>query len=110
MKRRILFTTWVSVLALAQVPTERSGRPDLPAPPDRSDNVRLPNGKLQRDEILKADQQRNLADAAELARLAAEVKEDIEKNDRYVVSVKTLKKLDDIAKLTRNIHGRLNRY
>ena len=65
---------------------------------------------LQRDEILKAEQERNLADAAELARLAGEVKDDFEKNDRYVVSVKTLKKLDDIAKLTRNIHGRLNRY
>jgi hypothetical protein len=108
MKRCILFTTLVSVFALAQV--ERPDRPGLPAPPGRSDNVRLPNGKLQRDEILKADQERNLTDAAELARLAAEVKEDIEKNDRYVVSVKTLKKLDDIAKLTRNIHGRLNRY
>jgi hypothetical protein len=108
MKRCILFTTLVSVFAFAQV--QRPDRPELPAPPGRSDNVRLPNGKLQRDEILKADQERNLADAAELARLAAEVKEDIEKNDRYVVSVKTLKKLDDIAKLTRNIHGRLNRY
>jgi hypothetical protein len=107
MKRCILFTTLVSVLALAQAP-QRS--PELPPPPGRPDNIRLPNGKLQRDEILKADQERNLADAAELARLAAEVKEDIEKNDRYIVSVKTLKKLDDIAKLTRNIHGRLNRY
>jgi|SRR5580658_259662 hypothetical protein len=107
MRRCILFTTLVSVLALAQGPQRG---PDLPSDPGRSDNVRLPNGKLQRDEILKADQERNLADAAELARLAAEVKDDIEKNDRYVVSVKTLKKLDDIAKLTRNIHGRLNRY
>jgi hypothetical protein len=106
MRRCILFTTLVSVLALAQVPRG----PELPPVPGRADNTRLPNGKLQRDEILKADQERNLADSAELARLAAEVKEDIEKNDRYVVSVKTLKKLDDIAKLTRNIHGRLNRY
>jgi hypothetical protein len=110
MKRCILCTTLVGVLAFAQVQVERPDRSDFPLPPGRSDNVRLPNGKLQRDEILKADHERNLADAAELARLAAEVKEDIDKNDRYVVSVKTLKKLDDIAKLTRSIHGRLNRY
>ena len=70
----------------------------------------MPNGKSQRDEILKADYTRNLADSAELARLAAEVKDDVEKGDRYSVSVKTLKKLDEIAKLTRNIHGRLSRY
>jgi hypothetical protein len=84
--------------------------PELPPPPGRPDNTRLPSGKLQRDEMLKSDQEHNRVDAAELVRLAAEVQDDIEKNDRYVVSVKTLKKLDEIAKLTRNIHGRLNRY
>jgi len=83
--------------------------PEVPSPPEKPEDVRLPNGKLQRDEMLKADHTKNLADAAELARLASEVQEDIEKNDRYVVSVKTLKKLDEISKLARNIHGRLNR-
>ena len=106
MKRSIPLALLVSVLALAQ--NQRG--PELPAPPGRSNNVRLPNGKMQRDEMLKADYERNVSDAAELARLAAEVREDIEKNDRYIVSVKTLKKLDDMAKLTRNIRGRLNRY
>jgi hypothetical protein len=60
--------------------------------------------------MLKSDYEQNKLEAAQLARLAAEVHDDIEKNDRYVVSVKTLKKLDDIARLTRNIRGRLNRY
>jgi hypothetical protein len=107
MKRLILLAALAGALILAQNP--RRG-PEVPAAPDKSEDVRLPNGKLQREEMLKADYSRNMADAAELARLAAEVKDDIEKSDRYAVSVKTLKKLDEIAKLTRGIHGRLNRY
>src|SRR5215469_4927676 len=75
-------------------------------PPGQSEEVRLPNGKSQREEILKAEYTKNLADATELAHLAAEVKDDIEKNQSYAVSVKTLKKLDDIGKLSHNIHGR----
>jgi hypothetical protein len=101
----------LAVLAGALVPAQDSRqRPDLPSAPGQATDVRLPNGKSQREEILKADYARNLADATELARLAAEVKDDIEKNERYAVSVKTLKKLDEITKLTHNIHGRLNRY
>ena len=108
MKRCILFFALISVFAGAQSPQQQRG-PALPPSPSAPDNVRLPNGKLQRDEILRNDHERNLMDAAELVRLASEARDDIEKNDRYVVSVKTLKKLDDIGKLSRNIHGRLNR-
>lgn len=107
MKRLIL----LAALAGAVFPAQTSRQvPSVPTPPDKSEDVRLPDGKSQRDEILKADYARNMADSAELVRLAEEVKEDIEKGDRYAVSVKTLKKLDDVAKLARNIRGRLNRY
>jgi hypothetical protein len=67
----------------------------------------LPNGKSQRDEILKADHQANLKDAAELAELADQLKIDLEKNDRFVVSMATIKKTDDIEKLAKRIRGRL---
>ena len=45
-----------------------------------------------------------------LAKLAEEVKEDLEKDDKYIVSVKTIKKTEDIEKLARNIRSRLKRY
>jgi hypothetical protein len=45
-----------------------------------------------------------------LLRLSEEVKADLEKGDRYVVSVKTLKKTEEIEKLARSIRGRLKRY
>src|SRR5579872_5769684 len=105
MKRLILLAALAGVIIPAQV-TQKA----QPLPTVEPEEGRLPNGKSQREEILKADYAKNLADATELARLASEVKDDIEKNQRWVVSVKTLKKLDDIGRLSHNIHGRLNRY
>jgi hypothetical protein len=72
-------------------------------------DVKLPNGKLQKDEIIRVDYERNLRDAGELARLSEEIKDDLEKGDRYLVSLKTLKKLDDVEKLTKDIRQRLRR-
>jgi hypothetical protein len=74
---------------------------------DQEQDVTLPNGKSQRDEILKSEHQQNLKDAAELAELADQLKIDLEKNDRYVVSMATIKKTDDIEKLAKRIRGRL---
>jgi len=73
-------------------------------------DVKLPNGKSQKDEIIRVDYERNLKDAGDLARLAEEIKDDLEKGDRYLVSTKTLKKLDDVEKLSKDIRQRLRRY
>jgi len=70
----------------------------------------LPNGKSQKEEIIRMDYERNLKDAGELARLAEEIKDDLERGDRNLVSLKTLKKLDDVDKLSKNIRQRLRRY
>ncbi len=69
--------------------------------------MRLPNGKMQRDEILKADFQKSLEDARELSKLADELKTDLEKNDRYVLSIASLKKTEEIEKLAKRIRDRL---
>ena len=71
------------------------------------EEVTLPNGKSQKDEILKAEHQQNLKDAADLMDLAQQLKLDLEKNDRYVVSLATIKKTDEIEKLAKRIRGRL---
>jgi hypothetical protein len=76
---------------------------------NEEEEVTLPNGKSQRDEILKVEYQQNLKDAADLADLAQQLKLDLEKNDRYVVSMATIKKTDDIEKLAKRIRGRLRR-
>ena len=82
--------------------------PPHPRPGEEpAEDARLPNGKLQRDEILKADFQKSLDDARELSKLADELKTDLEKNDRYVLSIATLKKTEDIEKIAKRIHDRL---
>lgn|SRR5689334_22851333 len=91
-------------LLLAAVMLAPAQIEDTPKPP-----VVLPNGKLQRDEIRKIEHQKSVEESAQLERLAQEVKDDIEQSGDYSVSVKTLKKLDDIEKLTKSIRARIKR-
>ena len=93
----VLFTAAIS----AQIPKD-----PVIDPADQ----KLPNGKSQKEEILKADHEKSLEDAGKLMELTEELKIDLEKNDRHVLSVSTLKKLDDIEKLTKRIRSRLRRY
>jgi hypothetical protein len=82
--------------------------PRDPGPPDDSqDERRLPNGKKQQDAILAADYEKNLKDARDLIDLAKSFELDLEKEDRFVLSVGSLKKLDDIEKIARRIRDRL---
>jgi hypothetical protein len=94
----------VSVYALQQQGGGRGGRSGGAG---EEEDVILPSGKSQKDEILKAEHQQNLKDAAELAELAGQLKIDLEKNDRYILSMATLKKTDDIEKLVKRISARL---
>ena len=99
MKRLCLMGVFLCACFAEQAPP-RQGQPQE-APPD----VKLP-----REAIVKDDYKRNLQDAARLASLAEELKSELENGDKYVVSVKTMKKAEDIEKLARNIHSRLKRY
>jgi hypothetical protein len=98
------------LLFLALASTAQQGPPVRPLPPENPEEVRLPNGKLQREEILKADYQKNLEDARALSKLADELKADLEKSDYNVLSVGNLKKTDDIDRLAKRIRDRLKRF
>jgi hypothetical protein len=94
----------LSVAALCALAVPAQG-PDPPAA--QKGDVVLPSGKLQKDEILKAEQEQNLKDAAQLTELAQQLQQDLEKNDRFVFSIATLKKTEDIEKLAKKIRGRM---
>ena len=89
-------------LLLAQAPPPPE--PSQPAP-----DQRLPNGRLQKDEILKADHNKNIEDARELIRLSGELKTDLEKDTQFVYSIATVKKTEEIEKLAHKIRARLKR-
>jgi hypothetical protein len=82
---------------------------ELP-PITHTEEPTLPNGKTQKEMIVKDDYKKNLADSAELATLAEELKSELENGDKYVVSVKAMKNAEDIEKLAHNIKSRLKRY
>lgn len=94
----------ILVAALALAAQQSPPREPHDAPP------RLPNGRSQTEEILKADHAKSLRDAGDLMKLAEDLKIDLEKNDRHVLSMGTLKKLDEIEKVVKRMRSRLKRF
>jgi hypothetical protein len=107
--RRALLVSIPAGLA-TQVLSGQNNNGPLTPPNTPDEDVRLPSGKKQKDEILKADYEQNVKDAQELIVISKSFEEDLEKDDRYVLSVSSLKKLDEIEKLTKRIRARLKRY
>jgi hypothetical protein len=102
--RRIAWLGWpaaaVMLVLWAQEPQER---------PEASP-TRMPNGKLQIDEILKDDHEKSLRDVGQIIKLAEEIKTDLEKNDRHVLSIGAIRRTEEIEKLARRVRGRIRRY
>jgi hypothetical protein len=105
--RRALILLVPAVLGSQLLPAQKS---QPPVPGEQPEDVRLPNGKKQQDEILKAEYEQNVKDAQELLNIARSFEEDLEKDDRFVLSLSSLKKLDDMEKLTKRIRGRMKRF
>jgi hypothetical protein len=105
--RRSVLIILLAAISNVASPQRGGGGGDPSTPPPLSGEAKLPNGKSQRDEILKAEHEQNLKDAAQLVDLAQQLQQDLEKNDTFVFSISTLKKTDDIEKLDKKIRGRL---
>jgi len=95
-----------AALALALTPTV-APQVRSPHPPPPDSEIKFPNGKSQQDEILKADHERDLKEVTQIMELAEELKKELEKNDRHVLSISSLKKTEEIEKLAKRIHSRL---
>jgi hypothetical protein len=77
--------------------------------PDAPENIRLPNGKVWSDVIARADHDKNLADAQEIVRLTTEIRDEIQTGEAFVLSVKTLKKVDEAEKRLKDLRSRMRR-
>ncbi len=75
----------------------------------REERRKLPDGRNQMEEILKEEHRKSLADAARLAELAGELKIELEKNDRHIVSMSSIRKTEEIERLAKRIRARLKR-
>lgn len=109
LRRVLLFAAPSALISKVFATPQETGAPNDLAPPGQPDDFRLPNGKSQRDAILKADYEQNLKDAQALAKRAKDFERELEKSDQYVFSLGLLKELDEIEKLARRIRGRMRR-
>lgn len=107
--RQALLALGPAALGVRLLPAQQENPHELSSVPGVQDPLRLPNGKLQRDEILKAEYGQNVKDARDLADLTRTFELDLEKSDRFVLSLGLLKKLDEIEKITKRIRGRMKR-
>jgi hypothetical protein len=82
--------------------------PVLSNPQDRGD-PKLPDGRSQKEAILKEDHEASLKEADELVKLAEALKADLVKNDRHVLSVSSVKNLDRMEKIVKSIRRRMKR-
>jgi len=97
----------VSILAALALAGARQLDSRIPPDPSKRTDIRLPNGKLQQDEILKADHEKSIKDAAQLIELSESLKKELEKDDRHVLSISSLKKTEEIEKIAKRIRARL---
>ena len=98
---------WVLALWLtAQAPSQQ---PFPPHRPDERPDVLLPSGKSQRQELLKADYKKAKSEASELVKLSQELKDAIDDGEHQVLSLRTVKKAEEVEKLARRIKDRLRR-
>lgn len=68
-----------------------------------------PGAKDLREEALRLEHERSIKDAERLIELSKELKADLEKNTRHVVSLATIRKTEEIERLARRIRSRMNR-
>ncbi len=70
---------------------------------DDKRDKRLPNGRSQTEAMLKEDHKRNIADLQKMKDLIGEVEMELEKNDRHVLSMDNLRKLEELEKMSRRV-------
>ena len=73
------------------------------------EDVRLPNGKSRTMAIVKADHEKSQEDVREILELAEELKNDLDKNDEFVVDIRNLRRAERIEKLAKDIKNRMKR-
>lgn len=105
--RRTALVNLAATAALAARTQEPQDRPRIPTPDKPDEDVKLPNGKSQKDAIAKEDHEAAMKDVNELITVAEQLRDELQKSGEHVVSVSSVKKTEDIERLAKKIRGRL---
>lgn len=96
-------------VALGCLAASQEGIPRSQKEPEEQEDVKLPSGKMQREEILKEEHQKSLRDIKEILEQAGQLQAALEKDDYLVLSISSMKKAERIEKLARQIRTRFQR-
>ena len=104
----------VSLLGAAQprpVPTQTRPQQQTPPPPrvpaQPVDAADMPAPVNSPAKMLKYQHEEVKKDMEKLAKLVTEVQEELDKGGENVLSLNTLKKLEEVEKLSRKVRGRI---
>ncbi len=79
-------------------------------PDDGIPKGKLPNGKTQIDEILKADHAKSLEDLKQITEISQALAAEMEHDTSHVLSLSSIRKTEEIEKLARRIRGRMRKF
>ncbi len=83
----------------------------LPAPPPgREEPKRLPDGRLWSEAVIKANYEANLKDLERMRQILDSVQKEIEETRGHVLSIKALKDLDELERLSKRVRSRMRRH
>lgn len=105
-----LLVLGITLIALCAAYAQVHEPPYLPPPPGKERDTKLPNGKSQNEEILKADYQKTLKDAQDLVDLAQALQAELQKDDSHVLSLNNVKKTEEIEKIAKRMRSRMMRF
>jgi hypothetical protein len=74
---------------------------------DPDEDVKLPNGRSQKDAISKQAHEDALKEVESLIRLAEDLRDELKHSGEHVVAVSSFRKTEEIEKLARQIRGKL---
>lgn len=87
------------------------GAQQLPSPPPgREEPKRLPDGRLWSEALIKANYEANLKDLERMRKILDAVQEEIEQSKGHVLSLKALKELDELERISKRVRDRMRRH
>ncbi len=87
------------------------GAQQLPAPPpEREEPKKLPDGRLWSEAVIKANHEANLKDLERMRKILDSVQEELEQSKGHVLSIRALKDLEELERISKRVRDRMRRH
>lgn len=86
------------------------GAQQLPPPPGGDEPKRLPDGRLWSEALIKANHEANVKDLERMRKILDSVQAEIGQSKGHVLSLKALKDLEELERLSKRVRDRMRRH